>query len=265
LLADSQGRIFDPLGQGLNDLERRKIIFVGDPEKRIREDYLRILRFFRFHAYYGKGKPDAEAIAACRKLSKGMQTLSKERVTEEFFKIILSPKPGETIRLLLQNNILKNTADKKFKELWLNYLKKIDKDNSVILNLLALSGFSKSGTARIENALRLTNFQKKQLVETLNSLKKFKSFSAHELKLLLYKVGPDIGELTLIARAVLDQMPITVAKKWLRLFSGMERPVLPLRGQDLLDQGMKPGPDIKKALEKFERAWIKNSFNNPDF
>lgn len=257
LLADIKGNIYDPLGTGLKDLKRRKIIFVGDPEARIREDYLRILRFFRFHAYYGSGQPDRKALLACAALSGGIKTLSKERVTEELFKIFASPDTAKTIALMVRFNILKGIVDKDFKEINLNYLKKLDKADSVILNLLGLSGFKISATRRIEKELRLSNKQQKQLHEILFSLKKFKSVSDHDLKLLLYKTGPEIAELTLVSRLVLDEVPVVKAKKHLTALSKMDRPVMPLRGQDLIDQGMKPGPAIKTALDKFERQWIR--------
>ncbi len=80
LYADAEGNLFDPTGGGIDDAKAGRIIFVGDAETRIREDYLRILRFFRFSAWYGKGAPDAVALAACEKLRDGLTTLSVERV-----------------------------------------------------------------------------------------------------------------------------------------------------------------------------------------
>src|SRR5690606_24771193 len=81
LYADADGRVFDPTGHGVEDARAGRIVFVGEPETRIREDFLRVLRFFRFHAWYGKGEPDAAGLAACRALASGMSRLSAERVS----------------------------------------------------------------------------------------------------------------------------------------------------------------------------------------
>ncbi len=95
LYARADGTVIDPLG-GLPDLQARRVRFVGDPETRIREDYLRILRFFRFHAWYGdpEGGLDAEGLAACAALSAGIETLSRERLGAEMRKLLSAPDPS---------------------------------------------------------------------------------------------------------------------------------------------------------------------------
>ncbi len=258
LLADISGNIYDPLGDGLADLKRGKIIFVGDPVARIREDYLRIFRFFRFHAYYGTGRPDQRALVACKSQSSGIKTLSKERVTQELCKILLSDNVAKIIPLMIDHKVLNGLVNAKFEAPDFNYLKKLEDVDFVSLGLLILAGFSKSGTVRIENRLRLKNIQQKQMDGAVVSLKKFKKISTHELKVLLYRHGAEIAELTLVSRLILDRVPVAQAKKWISLLRNMERPVLPLRGQDLIDRGMKPGPAIKAELEKFEKKWLKS-------
>ena len=85
--------MFDPTGGGLDDIAQRRIVFVGDPETRIREDYLRILRFFRFFAWYGRGEPDAAGLAACSKLKAGLAAISAERIWMEMKKLLSAPSP----------------------------------------------------------------------------------------------------------------------------------------------------------------------------
>ena len=85
--------MFDPTGQGVADALAGRIVFVGEPETRIREDYLRILRFFRFHAWYGRGPADAAALEACADLKDGMTRLSAERVSKELLKLLAAPDP----------------------------------------------------------------------------------------------------------------------------------------------------------------------------
>jgi poly(A) polymerase len=106
LLADPQGNIYDPTGEGLKDMEARRVRFVGDPATRIREDYLRILRFFRFHATYGKGAPDKDGLKACRAAADKIPNLSKERITQEFMKILSVDNPVDILSVMFDNSIL---------------------------------------------------------------------------------------------------------------------------------------------------------------
>lgn len=260
LLADVRGNVFDPLGLGLRDLEKRKVVFVGDPEARIHEDYLRILRFFRFNAWYGKGQPEAAGLKACVAASRNLKTLSKERVTQEILKIISSPRAGETLALMKACSVPKSMFDSKFEADHFKILKKLNNINIETIGIIIIAGFSKTGAARVKKWLRLLNKQQHQIDDVISSLKKFKVISGHDLKVLLYRKGHEVAELVLLSRLLLDHSPSALIKKRISILRGMDRPVLPLRGQDLLDQGMSPGPAIKKALDKFERSWIKKGF-----
>ena len=107
LYARPDGGIVDPLG-GLADLRARRVLFIEDPEARIREDYLRILRFFRFHAWYGDTQAgiDAEGLAACGKLSAGLETLSAERITAEMLKLLAAPDPAPAVASMAHAGVL---------------------------------------------------------------------------------------------------------------------------------------------------------------
>ena len=107
LYAAADGAVIDPLG-GLPDLAARRLRFVGDAEARIREDYLRILRFFRFHAWYGDTDQglDAEGLAACAALSAGLETLSAERIGAEMRKLLAAPDPAPAVAAMAQAGIL---------------------------------------------------------------------------------------------------------------------------------------------------------------
>lgn len=107
LYADAEGGVIDPLG-GLEDLRARRVRFVGDAGERIREDYLRILRFFRFHAWYGDGEAglDAEGLAAAAENSAGLETLSRERVGAEMRKILAAPDPAPVVATMQVSGIL---------------------------------------------------------------------------------------------------------------------------------------------------------------
>lgn len=108
LYADARGQIFDPLGSGIADLEARHVRFIGDASARLREDYLRALRFFRFHAWYGDpdSGPDAEAVAAIAGDLDGLARLSKERVGAETLKLLTAPDPAPAVATMRQVGVL---------------------------------------------------------------------------------------------------------------------------------------------------------------
>lgn len=105
LSCDAGGRVFDPVG-GLSDLRAGHVRFICDADERIREDYLRILRFFRFTALYGRGAPDASGLAACAALKPGLAQLSAERIGSEMMKLLAAPRAGAIIQEMAASGIL---------------------------------------------------------------------------------------------------------------------------------------------------------------
>lgn len=104
LYADASGRVLDPVG-GLPDLAARRLRFVGDPRERIAEDYLRILRFYRFLAWYGRGA-DLQALAACAALRDGLARISRERIGHEMRKLLAAPDPAQAVALMAEAGVL---------------------------------------------------------------------------------------------------------------------------------------------------------------
>ena len=105
LYCDATGEVLDPLG-GLADLRAGRVRFIGEAEDRIREDYLRILRFFRFFAWYGSGRPDAEGLKACARLKSGIATLSAERVWAELKRLLSAPDPTRALLWMRTTEVL---------------------------------------------------------------------------------------------------------------------------------------------------------------
>ncbi len=100
------GIVVDPVGQGLADLAALRVRFIGDAEERIREDYLRILRFFRFHAWYGGDGIDPEGLAACAALAEGIEGLSRERIGHEIMKLLAAPDPAPAVASMAASGVL---------------------------------------------------------------------------------------------------------------------------------------------------------------
>lgn len=250
LFADLSGRIYDPLGHGIDDLEKRKVIFVGDPFERIEEDYLRALRFFRFHARYGKGKPDAKALAACADAAGQLKSLSKERVTQEFVKLVSAPKCSGVLSLMKENNILGDLIQKKYDPDDLTALIKRQKEFQDWAFCARLSLISTL------DALQSWLILPKRLLEKVavipEAVKTLKRISGKSITLSLYLYG---HEATVQALYIRDADPEDVKKAL-----SLEIPVFPLSGKDLMAQGMKAGPALGDKLEELERAWIESGF-----
>jgi len=106
LFADADGTLYDPTGQGLDDLRAHRVRFIGDPAQRIAEDYLRLLRFFRFHAFYGGGAPDPAAVAACAAAAPELARLSAERIGAEMKRLLAANDPTPMLAVMAQRGIL---------------------------------------------------------------------------------------------------------------------------------------------------------------
>ncbi len=252
LLADLSGNIFDPLLTGLKHLKAGKVLFVGDPAQRIAEDYLRVLRFFRFHARYGKGQPDRKALLACGNAAKKMSTLSRERVTQELLKILQGRKPEEALVLMQEYGVL---ADVFVPGLKKEKLKKIfAQQEEIDIYALAARLSVISPLRKLKDRLRLP-LRTLSLVEDIqNAGKLLAKLSKQQILLSLYTYGRDATLQALFIKGA--------AAKYLQLAQEEEIPVFKLKGRDLIRGGMKPGPEVGKKLRRLELAWIKRGFKD---
>ena len=105
LYAAPDGTVFDPVGGGVDDALAGRVIFIGDADERLREDYLRILRFFRFNAWYGAGI-DADGLAACQRQGQGLAKIAKERIWKELKKLLTAPRPLPVLVAMEQTGVL---------------------------------------------------------------------------------------------------------------------------------------------------------------
>ena len=264
LYADSNGLLFDPTGGGLDDLTHRRIVFVGDPETRLREDYLRILRFFRFYAWYGVGEPDAAGLSACSKLRAGLDGISVERIWMETKKLLAAPAPMGALVAMESSGVL-------------NQLLPEAKGLRLIAKLVALEGaqglapdpmlrflslFWKDApqTSRVASRLKLSNEERQRLNWSASDETPLSAAaSAADLRAAIYRVGSQVvRDRALLGWAVDGQDGWGEAA---RLADSWPRPVLPVSGGDLIAAGLSPGPAMGQALRKAEDAWIASDFS----
>jgi poly(A) polymerase len=252
LFLDGSGQIYDYVG-GLKDAKAGRVRFVGDPATRIHEDVLRLLRFYRFVAHYGKTAPDAKARAACRNAAPLLPTLSAERVAAELLKLLKARDPLPALRLMQKDGVLKVLLPEAKHLDALRRLVGIEPAPDPIRRLAALIGRAGDGVA---TRLKLSHRQREGLA-ALTSTPDFKGGAAAQ-RVLLYRLGSDLYRDSVLLAAARGK--VAVPKKLLALAKGWKPVVFPLKGRDLAAAGVAPGPELGKLLAALEAWWIAGDF-----
>jgi poly(A) polymerase len=261
LYAGRDGTIFDPSGHGVADARAGRIVFVGEPEARLREDYLRILRFFRFLAWYGLGPPDAAALAACVALKDQIATLSAERISKEVLKLLAAPDPRATVALMARTEVLAQVLPAAPDLARFEGLVAIGEADP-LLRLAALLRDDPQAAAGLAGRLRLSNAERDRLIAALTPQPEMTpSMSPPEIRRALYRLGVsafrDRVRLTWAAEGLAADAPwramIALSETW-------TPPVFPLGGEDAIAAGAPRGPMVGQALREVEAWWIDGDF-----
>lgn len=250
----ASGAVHDYFG-GVEDLAAGRVRFIGDPLTRIAEDHLRILRFFRFHARFGAGAPEAEGLAACIARANDLMALSRERIADELLKLLALPDPVATARLMADRGILRPV------------LPEIDAEGPDRLARLiareARLGIAPTGLRRLAALLPRDPALALQIGTRLklsNVARAFLALCAAPLapappRVIGWRHPREASDLILLAdwpEAMIDAALATLAT-W-------ERPRFPLKGGDLVALGIGPGPRVAAALQAIEREWVDADF-----
>lgn len=242
------GEIQDYFG-GVADLEAGIVRFIGEPLTRIAEDHLRILRFFRFNARFGKGTPHAESLAACRVRANDLMALSRERIAMELLAILTLPNPESAIGLMIDNGIfvpvLPEIADAASLGRLLEREKALASEPDALRRLAALLPADPALAEDVGNRLRLSNAQRKQLI-TLASRSVDDNTNP---KALAYRLGVE---------AAMDRLLLGTGDAAAIL--GWTPPKFPLTGGSILARGIQAGPEVARVLQAAERQWIEEGF-----
>ena len=254
LLADIEGNVFDPLGCGVDDTKQKRVVFVGEPASRIAEDYLRILRLFRFHAFYGEGDVDRDALRACQEAADKIGTLSRERITQEFLKILSVDNPTDIINRMFEHGVLNELAGKNYTpKIMLRFceLQKQHDAVNVLARLFVLSGCQPS---TFEARLRLSHQQKNFIIKLLVASSACLFDDERALKKAIYHHGNDLmtqGYLLSVAMGSTshDSQMVEFAQNW-------KAPKCPVTGDSLITEGYVTGPDLGQELKRREAEWL---------
>lgn len=270
LYADRTGQVTDLVG-GIADLQARRVRFIGDPAKRIAEDYLRILRLFRFHAWYGKGEIDADGLRACAAAKAEIKTLSGERIQKEMLKLMAADDPVPVMRAMAASGVLSVVLPGQHR---FGRFERICRDDADCFfeadGLLRLGALLDDERQANEAAQwwRLSNADRDRLEEMLAMPVKVVSYlSIPEVQRTLYRYGPrrfkDWARLKWAEDAKTSN--VYQWRALLALADSWVRPVFPLKGPDVMAAGVTQGPLVGKVLAEVEDWWVENGFTDDPF
>jgi poly(A) polymerase len=233
--------------------------FVGEPEDRMREDYLRILRFFRFHADYAAGDFDAAALSAARALKGALKSLSGERLRQETLKLLVARRGVATWRAMLEAGIVDaylpaaTTTDRMAKVLALESRLKVPPDPIRRLAALAVTG---SGST-IAETLKLSNAERDRVIAIAAPRPDFAIGDPTWVRKQIY----DLGNALALDLLLVDwREPDSDALRAFEILRDWPRPELPLKGRDVSALGVPAGPEIGRLLKDLEDWWIAGDF-----
>ena len=259
IFATRDGDIFDPFG-GVEDLRLGRVRFVGDPEKRIREDVLRILRFFRFYAHFGRGAPDADALKACAAAAPQIVKLSAERIRQEILKLLESDNCADVWRLMLQNGIvthfLPEASNVKSLESLVRLEARFGEGVVPLRRLAALLDITVNGVKNLVQGLRLSNDQAAQLVRMVDTgFNLSLPMEEAAVRRLVYRLGNDVMRSLLLLAAARAGKDDDMATAW-QVATAFRPPRFPLTGEDVMKTGYPSGPTVGLVLGVLEEWWL---------
>ena len=244
------GEVHDYFG-GSDDLLARRVRFIGQPLERIAEDHLRILRFFRFHARFGAGAPDAEALAACAARANDLMALSRERIADELLKLLAVTDPSPTVAIMLDRDILRPVLPEIARSALqrLDVLVKAEERAGIppdpLRRLAALLPQDSAVAGDIAARLKLSNKARKRLECAAGAAVPANAQS------FAYFAGLECAVDRLLLGGEADRAKVIT--QW-------ESPRLPIGGGALIERGLEPGPVVAKTLQSIERRWVEAGF-----
>ncbi len=277
LFCSPDGTLYDAF-DGIKDLREKRVRFVGEAEARIREDVLRLLRYFRFYAHYGTPPPDPAALKACRDLAHLLPTLSGERVCQETLKLLRAHDPASVFRLMGDQEILRQFLPEATQIDRLAALVAIEgivsaplvEPGDAIRRLGALLGDGAEMAAAVASRLRFSNSDRERLRSIVSQSEGGIDPDLNPVarRRLIYRLGTDcfIDRALLAWAGVIAQggpQERRVSESWIELIRFAREwtvPVFPLKGRDVIDAGMTGGPEIGEVMEQIHAWWVAGDF-----
>jgi poly(A) polymerase len=255
----ADGTLYDPVG-GLADLEAGRVRFVGDPAARIAEDVLRLLRYYRFEARFGRGGGDAAARAACRAAAHLLPSLSAERVAQELLRLLAAANPAPALRMMQEDGVLAVVLPEARRRDRLERLLALVPEPDALLRLAALVDADSADMTALALRLRLSNAERDRLQGLAPPWPLDPQADRRGLRQALYRLGAartgDLARLLAaegrIGRERLAEL-LALARQW-------TPPEFPLSGRDVVALGVPPGPRVGRLLAAVRSWWEEGDF-----
>ena len=265
LYADANGAIHDPTGGGLDDARAGRVIFIGDAHQRIREDYLRILRFFRFNAWYAKTPLDPHGLSACADLVAGLDTLSAERIWKETKKLLAAPDPRAAWEAMNAIEVRARALPEMDNEQRLDALARLDAELLLpadAMTRVASALSDQEGARALARRLKLSNEERDRLVSALGNEMKIVSYmSLKEMRRAIYKLGNEaFRDRVMLAWAGAGGEKAQAWRALVAHASMWTPPRLPLSGDEIMAAGVPAGPKVGEVMREVEAWWIDADF-----
>ena len=270
LYVDKDFKVYD-FYNGQEDLKNSILRFIGDPQARIKEDYLRIMRFFRFLASNSTQSLDDDLLTILKAEAPNLSIISKERLWDEFTEILKSEKPITALRLMQENSIFENISEGLKIEESFESLISIESKIKYVDPILRLSLLFDNNSKKIENFVNnfpLSSKESKALLQLGEMNEKIVSYlSMKEVRFLLYKIGVGNFKNQIVlnwARDVQNKNEVN----WRSLYemaNTWERPEFEMKAKDVLGMGIDEGPLVSKILNELEKWWAENDFIDDKF
>ncbi len=254
LYMDCDGKVYDYFG-GLDDLKAGRVCFIGDAVKRIEEDALRIMRFFRFSARFSSGNLDAAGLAACVQQANHLMALSRERIRDELLKILAVSNPLPIIDSMIDHGMFKPFLPEATSASALSQLVASEHmlgDESVLRRLFVLLPQNAAICEDVAIRLKFSVKERQRLVAMADNRIGRAEPSLHSMRTLIYKLG---------RQGFIDQLIVHAPSK--RLYEQGQLwviPKLPIKGGDLIASGVTRGPDVSRLLAEIENDWMEADF-----
>ncbi|MDQ0313884.1 CCA tRNA nucleotidyltransferase [Amorphus orientalis] len=267
LSVDRTGRLFDPV-DGYPDCRARRVRFVGRADSRVQEDYLRILRFFRFHAHYGEGPPDPDGFLASIRGRDGLRRLSAERIAQETRRLVTARRAGETLTLMSEAGIIEIVFAGIAYPGVLDRLAHLEAERgegaTPALRIAAAGTRLREDAERIAERLKLSKAETKTMRAAVDAAPHFPVAPGQPARALRYRLGRDAFH-DGVRLAWAQSLDPSHAAPWPELFDLADRftpPAFPLDGKTLIKAGVPSGPELGAALRRLEDIWIASDFRH---
>ena len=262
--ADEKGNVFDYYN-GIEDLEKGIVRFIGKPNQRIKEDYLRILRFFRFYSTFSKTPIDDTALKACIDNKEGLKKLSNERICEELRKLLKTPHVAEALQIMAENDILSSVLPEPKHLDKLAFLVQADGKtylpNRFLRRLFAMYYPDKDLALSLAARLKMSRKQKEMFTALADTKAVVEDFlNAHKRRELVYRFGKEFTRDKFLLAMAYEKKPVPDYLEIIQEIGDMVVPIFPIRGHDVIAAGVADSKLIGQTLDRLEAEWIKSDF-----